>query len=194
MQDTELNLKIKQLEKDIIELENINKTNQEQINNLSVQKQQHSELYDKLEIEFNKLQLSLEEVKDLNNKADSKSANFEKEIRELKNEIFINTTTIVECNRELQDKKSKIEKDATKIDDLEKAITKLSEDMKKKILDYEILENDIQYKENQIEKLTNDLQEIKKLSKSKMNDIKSMPISEQIKDVHLSRSVQILKF
>ena len=106
---------------------------------MSVQKQQHCESYDKLEIEFNKLQLSLEEVKDLNNKADSKSANFEKEIRELKNEIFINTTTIVECNRELQDKKSKIEKDATKIDDLEKAITKLSEDMKKKILDYEIL-------------------------------------------------------
>ena len=56
------------------------------------------------------------------------------------------------------------------------------------------IENDIQYKENQIEKLTNDLQEIRKISKSKMNDIKSMPISEQIKDVHLSRSVQILKF
>ena len=42
------------------------------------------------------------------------------------------------------------------------------------------IENDIQYKENQIEKLTNDLQEIRKISKSKMNDIKSMPISEQV--------------
>ena len=139
MTETELNLKIKQLEKDIIELENTNNSNKDQINNLLMQKQQQIDLYDKLEINFNKLQLSLDEAKELISKAESKSAIFEKEIRELKNEIFVNSTTIAECNRELLDKKVKIEKDLTRIDDLEKAITKLSEDLKKKTFECEIL-------------------------------------------------------
>lgn len=132
-------MKVKQLEKELNEKENTNKANQEQITNLLTLKEQHIDLYTKLEIEFNKLKLSLEEAKEQVNKAEMKSVSFEKESIQFKKDIFASNDKINELHRDLQDKKSKLEKDATKIDDLEKAITKVSEDFKKKCFECEIL-------------------------------------------------------
>ena len=61
------------------------------------------------------------------------------ENKELKNDIAENKLKITELTRELSDKKTKLEKNITKIEELEMAIKKLSDDLKKQTFENEIL-------------------------------------------------------
>jgi len=137
--ETENTLKINKLEKDLLEKESSISINLEQVKELLAQKQQQTEAFDKLEIEFNLLNSNLEESKVIIQRLESGKDTFETENKELKNEIADNKLKITELTRELTDKKTKLEKNMVKIDELEKAIAKLSDDLKKRILENDLL-------------------------------------------------------
>ena len=135
-QDSEFAFKLNHLEKELSESKNSHKANEDQINSLLSQKQQQTDLYDILDIEFDKLTLSLEESKELVKRLETKLATLEKE---LKNEIAENQVSINELTKDLGVKAKKLEKNLSKIDNLEKAITKLTDDKEKKNISFELL-------------------------------------------------------
>ena len=137
--ECEFSLKISKLEKELAEKENSINVNLEQIKELLAQKQQQTESFDKLEIEFNKLNSSLEEAKLIVQRLEADKIVFENENKELKNDIAENKLKITELTIELSDKKTKLEKNITKIEELEMAIKKLSDDLKKQTFENEIL-------------------------------------------------------
>ena len=89
-QDSEFAFKLNHLEKELSESKNSHKANEDQIKSLLIQKQQQTHLYDILDIEFDKLTLSLEESKELVKRLETKLATFEKDNSQLKNEIAEN--------------------------------------------------------------------------------------------------------